>query len=417
MPQYYYKALNQDGEAIEGTIQAFSLQMARAKLTQKKLQVDTLMLDTETPDKPEGSLETNASPEDTEQAEPAKNSNKILNLTMVEISERIADLTTSRLPLTTGLLAVAENHPDKQFKHSAQSIVKALEKGQSLDTVLSQHGFSKDYLAIIKAGLYSNNIEKTIQQYIREQNQTQIIISRFLKAFYYPVALISFTFLVLFFFLYWVVPQFSSMYLDFGSELPYLTLKVVDLSGLISKHPIVIFILLSSIIAGMIFFLSSALKPGIVNNFMRVIPFWGRVFRTPALCRFCFALSAFIDHKISLPDSFRLAGEASKDNKISFQANFIANKIEKGTPAHSAISGITLFPPLLRQVFQWEQHPKFMTDALKAVGEMEEIQAEGRIGFIVPLIEPLALMFLGGTTVTIVFSLFTPLIQLMSDLS
>jgi type IV pilus assembly protein PilC len=417
MPQYYYKAINQDGEAVEGTIQAFSLQMARAKLSQKKLQVDTLMLDTETSAKPEESLETNTSPEDTGQAEPAKNSNKMLSLTMVEISERIADLTTSRLPLTTGLLAVAENHPDKQFKNSALSIVKDLEKGQSLDSVLSQHGFSGDYLAIIKAGLYSNNVEKTIQKYLREQNQTQIIIGRFLKAFYYPVALLSFTFLVLFFFLYWVVPQFASMYLDFGTSLPYLTSIIVDLSGLISDHAIVIFILLICTIAGMIFLLSRAIKPGIVNNFMRVIPFWGRIFRTPALCRFCYALSAFIDHQISLPESFRLAGEASKDNKISFQANFIANKIEKGTPAHSAVSGIALFPPLFQQVFQWEQHPKFMTDALKSVGEMEEIQAEGRIGVIIPLIEPLALIFLGGTSITLVFSLFIPLIQLIGMLS
>lgn len=425
MPVYYYKAINQDGEDVEGTIQAFSIQMARAKLTQQKLKVDSLVLESESsPEEQQNEEFSNSlSPMKEMEFKPEQNETRqetgtsINYMTMLEISDRIADLTHARFPLTTGLLAVAENHPDRKFRKAAHSIVNELEKGNSLEQVLSQHGFSEDYLAIIKAGIHSKTIENSIQQYTQLQNQSLQLVNKFLGRFYYPTTILSASLLIYFVFFYWMAPQFNAIYQDFGSDLPSLSLLVVNTSDFIVSNPIPVLIFLFMFIGGMFFILKRSCMPGAVNEFMQKIPFWGRIFKAPALCRFYYSLSSFVAHHVSLPDSFRLAGEASRDERLSVKAGLIAKQIEKGTPASTVISNSKDFSPLFQQVFQWEEHPQFISDSLKALGEMEEIQMEGRIGFITPFIEPIILTVIAGTTLLIVIALFAPLIQLMNDLA
>ena len=107
-----------------------------------------------------------------------------------------------------------------------------VKKGLLLSNALERHPgvFSSLYISLVKAGEVSGKLADTLDElssYMETVEDTQRKVK---SAMYYPVFIIGFLFFMMFITFTFIIPQFKSVYDQLGSELPYYTVLLVNIS-------------------------------------------------------------------------------------------------------------------------------------------------------------------------------------------
>ena len=86
------------------------------------------------------------------------------------------------------------------------------------------------FIALVRAGEVSGKLAETLEElsaYMESVEDTQRKVK---SAMYYPVFIIGFLFFMMFVTFTFIIPQFKSVYDQLGSELPYYTVLLVNIS-------------------------------------------------------------------------------------------------------------------------------------------------------------------------------------------
>jgi type II secretory pathway component PulF len=139
--------------------------------------------------------------------------------------------------------------------------------------------------------------------------------------------------------------------------------------------------------------------------------------RLVALAEFSQILSLLLECEVPLPEALQLVGQGSRDSELAFASKALAGDIEHGgSLATSAVHRPGL-PHGLRQILRWSERPQTFPDLLRAASEMFESRARMQSSALVPIFEPLVIVFLGLGVGSIVIALYMPLVKLLNDLS
>ena len=214
-----------------------------------------------------------------------------------------------------------------------------------------------------------------------------------------------------------IVPEFDTIFSDFGVELPLLTRFLIEFSQVVRAYWIWILLgtLVAAILAWWLFELTGgkALRRRIIG----IIPFFGPMFRYSSLARFCHLLGIMIENRIRLPDALRMASIAVKDANIQEGCLLLAQDVEEGHSLNDAALNRPHFPLTIANTFRWQEHGDAFADALYASGEIYSAMAKTQTGLVSVVFEPLLIVFVGCFVGFIVLALFMPLVHLLNDFS
>src|SRR3546814_11369871 len=91
--------------------------------------------------------------------------------------------------------------------------------------------FDELVVNLVEAGEKSGTLESLLDKIATYKEKTEAIKKKVKKALTYPTAVIIVAFIVTGILLYFVVPQFQSLFLGFGADLPAFTLMVCHQIG------------------------------------------------------------------------------------------------------------------------------------------------------------------------------------------
>src|SRR3546814_1294678 len=105
-----------------------------------------------------------------------------------------------------------------------------IEGGNSFAESLGKFPLYFDELVVnlVEAGEKSGTLESLLDKIATYKEKTEAIKKKVKKALTYPTAVIVVAFIVTGILLYFVVPQFQSLFQGFGADLPAFTLMVID---------------------------------------------------------------------------------------------------------------------------------------------------------------------------------------------
>ena len=154
------------------------------------------------------------------------------------------------LPLVQALDAIAQQHPNKEFKVVLEQIRTDVESGTTLSAAMARHPkvFDTLYTNMVAAG-ETGGILDTILQRLCSFIEKIVKLKRALRsAMIYPSTILTIAVGVVIIILWKVVPVFSTLFEGFNVELPLPTRFVIALSGLIERY-MIFFIVLVGIAA------------------------------------------------------------------------------------------------------------------------------------------------------------------------
>jgi len=218
-----------------------------------------------------------------------------------------------------------------------------------------------------------------------------------------------------------IVPQFGSIYRDFGAQLPILTQVMLHVCSPLAA--VLLLALIGACAAAILFAMEGRSRVAWMQRMLYRLPIVGPIWRFRGLAEFSRLMSLLLDFQVPLPQALRAVSAGMREGDLRAAARNLATMVEAGVPLSEAMARLRAFPATFKPMVQWgeqasggEKTPP-LSDAFQGTAEM----CEGRLRFqsffanavLLPMTLVAVLFFVG----LLVASLMLPLISLITKLS
>ncbi len=340
--------------------------------------------------------------------------------TTESVQSSVATLVTGGLPLESGLRALSEEAPSRRLRAALRRMSNELASGKSPDEVLSrsQRGLPNYLGGLVRAGVQTGQLGEFLEQFLSSVRRRRQASRSFWRMMAYPLFLTPLVMLIATFALAFIVPQFRSIFNDFGVALPAMTQLLINLSsstvviGLFIGIPLFVILTIAILTIG----------PYVPGHAMRLrwfqyIPIIGTPSRMRGLSEFCSLLGLLMSGRIPLPEALSMTASALQDANLRQGARRLAARVEQGETLEAAALGLPQVSAELKSLFRWEPRGAAFGDILMRAGEVYSARAQVQAGMSLIFLQPLIFVGLGLFIGFIVLALFLPLIKLLNELS
>ena len=280
------------------------------------------------------------------------------------LAAQVSGLADAGLPLPGGLRAMAEEVPSGSLRWALLDLAARLNRGVPLESALDQMGSAlpQHVRGLVRAGVRSGRLGEVLAQYVRYRSLAAQLRRKSVTSMAYPTALLVVFFAVFSFLIIGIVPKFKKIFMDFGVELPSLTLSLIGFSDLISEFgPAVLGVL--AIVAFVGWLLSQLLvRPAARQRLLYRVPLVGPLLRWTGLAQFARLVAMLVESELPLPAALRLAGDGVGDAEVADAAGELAREVEAGRSLAESESRRSRFPEGLAQSFQWGESSQSLAE-------------------------------------------------------
>lgn len=286
--------------------------------------------------------------------------------------------------------------------------------GMALSDALEKHTkvFPHLYVASVRAGERTGDLQLTIRRYIAFLKRVEEVRKRFISALVYPAILVTVATLAITFLLVYVVPTFSQVYADAGSQLPLPTRILIAFSTSLKQ----LFPLIIAAVIGAVFFFRrwAATESGRyrVDDIKIRIPFIGDVFSKFAVSSFTRTLATVIGSGIPIVESLKMSVGTLNNRVLERRMLEAVVKIEEGMSLSGAIESARIMPPLALRMLGVGESTGSLEEMLSDIAEYFEGEIDARLHLLTTAIEPAIMIVMGLVVGVIIVTMYLPVFKI-----
>lgn len=340
---------------------------------------------------------------------------------IVIFTRQLSTMIDAGLPLVRSIDVLAVQQSRKKFRNILTNVKERVESGSDFADALAKHPkvFSNLYVNLVKAGESAGVLDIVLQRLADYLEKIESIKRKIKGAMIYPIIVIGTAIAVLGIVIIFVVPVFAEMFKDMGTSLPYLTQVVVNISAFTRANIVLILMTFAILfIAFIVIYKRSEKMRRLVDAFLLKTFLVGDLILKTSLSRFCRTLSTLTAGGIPILDGLEITAKAS-GNKIIEESILEAREgVSQGqTLAEPLTRRPKIFPPMVVQMISVGEQTGALDDMLNKIADFYEDEVDTAVSAILSALEPLMIVFLGGTVGVIVVSMYLPMFKLVSTLA
>lgn len=157
---------------------------------------------------------------------------------LVAFSQELVALLEAGLTLVEAIDTLTEKEAAAGARRALEQIRARLFEGRTLSAAFEElpQCFPPLYIATIRASERTGSIREALVRYVAYQRQIDLLRGKLVSASIYPFVLCGAGLLVTLFLLGYVVPRFSSIYEDLGSDLPLASRMLMQWGQALQNH-------------------------------------------------------------------------------------------------------------------------------------------------------------------------------------
>lgn len=331
-----------------------------------------------------------------------------------DFTRQLSVLAVTSAPLPAGFQALAEELPSGRLRRTFGAIGRQLDAGESLNAALAAHAasFPSHLRALIIAGLRSNALPEVLDQYLDHCQRATDLRRELWLSVAYPLLLLGAIVGLIAFLFGTVVPQFETIFRDWGLRLPMLTLALLAASRFLSQHTDVVAAVLVAIAA----------LPIVLHHLTRTSsgdagpPYFFGMLRWSAQARLARLLGMLVHRQVPLPDALDLTADAMPRRSQAREVRRVAAAAAQGHSLSDALASSSLLSPGMNALLAWGERSGVLGDTLIAVAELLEERLRSRAALLRSVLPAglfgLVVLLVGTVAIGLVYPIFQLLGQL-----
>ena len=393
MAQYNYKAMDKNGKAKKGSIEAINLDKAKEKLKSEGLIVQDI--------KEQGAGKKGGG-------------KKVKDKDLAVVCKQFSAVLNAGVTIISALEMMSEQLENKTLKRALQEAQSYVQKGGTLADAfkLNPKVFPPIMINMTAAGEMSGNLEICFDRLTTHFETANALHSKVKGAVTYPIVILIVVVAVVAVLLVGVIPQFSQMFDDLGSELPAATQMLVNLSNFLQHKWYILVIIVAAIVFGLKAF--GKTEPGSLMYAKIGIkfPLFGNLTIKSAAATFSRTMATLMASGISLIDAVEQVAKMI-NNRIIREALLDAKtQIAKGVPLSKPLRDCGIFPPMLPQMTKIGEETGNIEDMMDKVADYYEMEVNDATDALTAAMEPLIIVIMGVVVGGIVMAIYSPMLSM-----
>ncbi len=345
----------------------------------------------------------------------SKANSPIKPLDIAFFTRQMATMMKAGVPLLQGLDIVSNGIEKNKMKQMMQTIKADVNSGLDFSSALTKYPdyFDDLFCNLVAAGEKSGALEAMLDRLATYKEKVERLKAKIKKALTYPAAVIVVGLIVSAILLVKVVPQFESIFKDFGADLPAFTKFVVGLSEVAQDWWHISFGVIG--LAAFAFKKANARSQKFsdaVDRTMLKIPIIGQILHNAAIARFARTLETTFAAGVPLVNALDSAAGAAGNVVYRTAITQIRNGVSTGQSLTNAVNMTGAFPNMAVQMISIGEEAGSLDMMLGKVADFYEEQVDDAVDNLSSLIEPMIMAVLGVLVGGLVIAMYLPIFQL-----
>lgn len=401
MANFKYKAINSEGQRIEGSQSADSESQVREMLLSN--QYYPLSIEKEN-SKNKSSFSFDR---------------KVKLKDIAVFCRQFYVMLDSGLSIGKTLNILIEQGEKPKLREALIGVNSDIKRGETLASSMGKRKdvFPKLLTSMIDAGERSGNLDIILKRMAEYYEKETKIRGKIKSAMIYPIVLGVVAIIAITFILTFVMPTFVQMFEENNVELPMSTKMVLGTSKMLGKYGVIFFLVL---VIGIILlgkYLKSEegqYKLSVINLKLPVIK---KLTQKIVVSRFTRTMGIVSSSGMSLVTSLEIVASVVGNKIAEKELLKVKEKVLKGEGLGDSIMNIKIFPPMLASMVKVGEEAGSLDSILDKTADFYDDELEREIQTATALIEPAMIVVMGVIIGFLLISILTPMFKMYNSIS
>ncbi|MGH7157089.1 MAG: type II secretion system F family protein, partial [Candidatus Saccharimonadales bacterium] len=294
---------------------------------------------------------------------------------LVIFTRELSTMIDAGVPLPRGLGTLAGQMDNKYFKDVISSINHDVESGMPLADGMAKfpNVFSDVYVNMVRAGEAGGILDDILKRLAAQVEKDATIRKKIRSAMAYPVVIMTVTVIAFFGIMLFIIPKIAKIFTDLGgpnAKLPVYTRALLAISSflispsvmrnipLINKIPIIghipnVLLFVGLFFVGLFYFrryIKTEKGAYRFHGLLLRLPIVGPIVAKIAIARFSRTFSSLMGSGVSVLDALEVTGKAVGNKVIQRELQQVAEAVKNGQPLGKQLLEAKFFPPIVGQM-------------------------------------------------------------------
>lgn len=401
MAIFKYKAINSEGQRIEGSQSADSESQIREMLLSN--QYYPLSIEKEN-SKSKKSFSFNS---------------KVKLKDIAVFCRQFYVMLDSGLSIGKALNILIEQCEKPKLREALIGVNGELKRGETLASSMRKRKdvFPNLLTSMIDAGERSGNLDIILKRMAEYYEKETKIRGKIKSAMIYPIVLGVVAIIAITFILTFVMPTFVQMFEENNVDLPMSTKMVLGTSKMLGKYGIIIFLILVTAIILLGKYLKSEEGQYKLSSINLKIPVIKKLTQKIIVSRFTRTMGIVSSSGMSLVTSIEIVASVVGNKIAEKELLKVKEKVLKGEGLGDSIMNIKIFPPMLASMVKIGEEAGSLDSILDKTADFYDDELEREIKTVTALIEPSMIVLMGIIIGFLLISILTPMFKMYNSIS
>ncbi len=397
MAAYGYEALNGAGKAIKGSVEAESLEQARQEL--KKMGYSVLSIKAQSAFTKDLNIQFGGWPKPRD---------------MSIFCRQFVSMSKAGVTLVETLKMLSEQTENDKLKEATEGVRASVEKGETLARSMEAYPkiFPSLLVNMVSAGEASGSLDVAMERmavHFEKSSKTQAMVK---KAMVYPAAVVVVAIVVIIVMLTVVIPNYTDMFADLGTDLPAITLAVVACSDFLMQYWVILLILVVAGGFGIKTFADTDKGKHFFHKLQLKIPMFKDLVMKQASSQVARTMSTLMAAGVPLVEAVEIV--ANTMDNVYYKEALLDCKTEIiiGQPFSRPMEECGLFPPMVYHMTRIGEETGNTEDMLSKLADYYDEEVEVAVQSFMSALEPLIIVVLAGIVLVILGACMAPMLKM-----
>jgi len=335
---------------------------------------------------------------------------------LATFTQQLANLLQSGMPLTVALNSMTHLESKGIPAEVSRELKQEVTEGKSLSDAMAKQPrvFSDLYINMVRAGEQSGSLVEVLRRMATHFQQFAEVQAKLSSALIYPAIVVCMGIALIVFFMFVMMPQFTTIFQGFNIPLPLPTRMLIGCSQFFLHFWWLLGLLIVVAVISFVRFKASEFGGRKLDEWKMKAPVLGRVINLNLFGQFARTLGTLLQNGVPVLTALKITEQVLPNRLIKEAVARARDAVTDGKTLAQPMAQSKLFPQLMVDLVRIGEETGDVPGALNNLADTYEGELTIALRLMTQLLEPVLILVMGAIVAFLLLSIFLPLFRLIS---
>lgn len=332
-----------------------------------------------------------------------------------QLIDQLSVLINANIPIIKALEIIGQDQQNCKIKTLANECKLSISDGKTLYQTLNHYPqyFNELICNLVNAGEQSGSLDVVLREISNHLKKSELQKNKIIKALLYPISILVITLIVTMIMLIFVIPQFETMFSNFGAKLPIYTRLIIKASHLLQATWLYLLTAILAAIISLKALLHHSAKFRLFSDTISLhTPLIKNIVTAATIARFAKTMDLTLKSGIPLISAINISTTTVQNLPYRHALQATIKLVADGQPLHNALSKQTVFPNRVIQLIMLGEETGTLDAMLAKISSIYDEELTNISDTLNNLLEPIIMLVLGTLVGGLVVAMYLPIFRL-----